>query len=819
MSLRETAFVASVAVWVCAATSLAGVDFTTGPEARAEAGGARITFGVSGTTDVEVAILDAKGRVVRHLAAGVLGGPKPPPEPLKPGLKQALVWDGKDDDGRAAKGGPFSVRVRAAMTARFGRVIGQPGRIGGAIYGLATDEKGNLYVASGAVYASTPVQTIKVFDRTGKYLRTILPMPASLKPADLAEFGEVRRIDGHLTPENFGQLVPYVQPGGVTAFIGNAVRDGVLWLVNTDGRICRLRAADGAPLKWNSAPKSMRPSGGPMCWAVGPGGKSLYMTGWWNARYTNKRYRGKIDPRDGIIYRIDPNTGKAVEFVRIDVPKTSFWLTETNGWYHFKNWSRKNGCAALHGLAVDADGNLLVCDRVNQRLAVYSPEGKLVGSTAIEWPDLVALGPGGKSVYVTTRKVINGYKAINEFRVIRLSAAAGGRVLAETTLRGKNAPSMAVDAAGERPVIWLSNVGPKGDRLVPIVDHGDRLVVGRPLGADLPAAGAVVKAWVDPESDTVFVNDGWNGLSRYDGMTGAGGVLPIKAIDLFIGPDRCLYLYGRKGWNEPVYRCDLNFKPVPFSGTGKPTTGKSSAGREIFGRYGTGWSNKGIFVTRDGRIFVRSMYDWNKYFVTVFAADGTAEKHGRVAGGIVGPLDNYTGGIKIDRAGYFYLGTNSGPKDRPRPDRRSGCVVKVKPTGGGVVAKRDDLDGIAFHGYFFEGAVNVYEHLAPKAYTGCCCKEARFDLDDFGRLYLPDALDFCVRVYDNAGNVITRFGHYSNADTAGPGSLVPTPEIGLGWPMTVSVNRAGRAYIADVLNQRIVRVDLTAAVERTVKIE
>ena len=35
-------------------------------------------------------MLDTAGKVVRHLAAGVLGGPKPPPEPLKPGLSQSL---------------------------------------------------------------------------------------------------------------------------------------------------------------------------------------------------------------------------------------------------------------------------------------------------------------------------------------------------------------------------------------------------------------------------------------------------------------------------------------------------------------------------------------------------------------------------------------------------------------------------------------------------------------------------------------------------------------------------------------------------------
>ena len=72
----------------------------------AECAGDRVSvsFTVSEATDVEVAVLDAKGHVVRHLAAGVLGGKNPPPPPLKPGLAQALVWDGKDDLRQAGRG-------------------------------------------------------------------------------------------------------------------------------------------------------------------------------------------------------------------------------------------------------------------------------------------------------------------------------------------------------------------------------------------------------------------------------------------------------------------------------------------------------------------------------------------------------------------------------------------------------------------------------------------------------------------------------------------------------------------------------------------
>jgi hypothetical protein len=75
----------------------------------------RIEFAVSRQTDVGVSILDSQGKVVRHLAAGVLGYRAP--APLKKGSPdQSLEWDGRDDLGRAAVGGPFNVRVGLGLT-------------------------------------------------------------------------------------------------------------------------------------------------------------------------------------------------------------------------------------------------------------------------------------------------------------------------------------------------------------------------------------------------------------------------------------------------------------------------------------------------------------------------------------------------------------------------------------------------------------------------------------------------------------------------------------------------------------------------------
>ena len=67
--------------------------FTAKPTVVKAGDKVKIEFAVDRPTDVEVAVLGADGKVVRHLAAGVLGGKNNPPEPLKPGLESS-PWSG-----------------------------------------------------------------------------------------------------------------------------------------------------------------------------------------------------------------------------------------------------------------------------------------------------------------------------------------------------------------------------------------------------------------------------------------------------------------------------------------------------------------------------------------------------------------------------------------------------------------------------------------------------------------------------------------------------------------------------------------------------
>ena len=59
-------------------------DFRSPPTAVRVKDKIKIEFALTQSTDVEVAVVDAKENVVRHLAAGKLGGANPLPAPLAP---------------------------------------------------------------------------------------------------------------------------------------------------------------------------------------------------------------------------------------------------------------------------------------------------------------------------------------------------------------------------------------------------------------------------------------------------------------------------------------------------------------------------------------------------------------------------------------------------------------------------------------------------------------------------------------------------------------------------------------------------------------
>ena len=74
-------------------------EFVRKPTVTREGDTVTVMFESRGLCDATVAIEDARGRIIRHLACGALG-PNAPAPFKKSSRTQILVWDGKDDRGR-----------------------------------------------------------------------------------------------------------------------------------------------------------------------------------------------------------------------------------------------------------------------------------------------------------------------------------------------------------------------------------------------------------------------------------------------------------------------------------------------------------------------------------------------------------------------------------------------------------------------------------------------------------------------------------------------------------------------------------------------
>ena len=181
-------------------------------------------------------------------------------------------------------------------------------------------------------------------------------------------------------------------------------------------------------------------------------------------------------------------------------------------------------------------------------------------------------------------------------------------------------------------------------------------------------------------------------------------------------------------------------------------------------------------------------------------------------------VSGYGGAVRVDREGNIYILQSGQPKGTKPPagyekdeaySVMMGTILKFGPKGGKRNVPLDD-GGRGGDPLGFSGILATYPGCAPisgwRCDGACACVKPRFDVDDFGRLYIPNVVTFTVSVRDNAGNELAQFGHYGNFDCQGPKSAEPNPAIPFGWPMTVGASDRF-IYVGDCLNHRIVRVD------------
>ncbi|MGQ9662977.1 MAG: hypothetical protein ACUVWX_11680, partial [Kiritimatiellia bacterium] len=407
-------------------------------------------------TDVEVAVLNAEGKVVRHLAAGLVGGARVVP-PLQPNsLSQTLIWDQKDDDGRAVTG-PVAVRVRAGMKATFGRIIGASPYVGqatdqpyrGSLQGIAIDKEGNLYVKMMSDMRSHGNSGLwpwhlRKFDSEGNYLKTLLPYPSSTDPSRASGMSLIATPDGAFTPVNQSSLYPVFYVFG-SAIMPYVQADSSVVFINTRERVLNFFKTDGSNAlrtikMWPDTVKPKFPLWLEADVAFSRDGRYAYYSGLAGTAYDGKS-PDDIDPAwpNGRVYRHDlihPETAPT-PFFDIPLPDwntTKYWMP--SAWDH--------RCAS-GGIDVDPQGKVYIGDLVNQQVIVVAPDGKMLYAVKWPWPDRIKVHPKTGDIYVIVREVSRGGRPPD--RLVKLSGRwAEAKIVVEYTMKQGGNTDFTLDA-------------------------------------------------------------------------------------------------------------------------------------------------------------------------------------------------------------------------------------------------------------------------------------------------------------------------------------------------------------------------------------
>ncbi|MHC4917447.1 MAG: hypothetical protein ACYTGB_18370, partial [Planctomycetota bacterium] len=186
-----------------------------------------------------------------------------------------------------------------------------------------------------------------------------------------------------------------------------------------------------------------------------------------------------------------------------------------------------------------------------------------------------------------------------------------------------------------------------------------------------------------------------------------------------------------------------------------------------------------------------------------------------VAGGMYGSIVKFS-----PKGGTFHFGTGKGSS---KPNKTGEYVhVGARDTGPNPYRGELKLDGLktAEYDYFFRtlkpvkitGAEWVHPGIGHVGIYGCNCENVTFDVDEFGRVFIPDLMLFRVRVIDTAGNAVTHFGTYGNPD-----DVIGEKRTCFSWLVGVGATDK-YVYTGDAMNRQMLRSKITYAVEETCEV-
>jgi DNA-binding beta-propeller fold protein YncE len=692
-----------------------------------------IAFAVDRETDVAVYVENAKGEIVRHLAAGVLG-PKAP-EPLKAGaLEQSVEWDGKDDLGQPAAGGPFKVRVAAGLKVSYaGTVFSEkagPNNIADTM-GMAVAPDGRLYVLAHRWQKYVAFSTaVHVFRRDGSYERTIKPFPSGLAEEQVKATGAFRTREEGLVPLIYRSVVegPNYYPNFDLAHQPTVTPDGRLVLavnpcnlavVDGDGGIPNAKYAGPIlatskgllPVKGWTLPLIVDASNEPTTFnmpylAASADGKAVYLTG--IGDYKRCPNSGPRPVFDHAIYRAPlPERGPAQ--VVFGDPAVA-----GNDDKHLSD---------PRGIALDGKGRVFVADFGNNRVVVLNEKDWTVAGTfPVEAPFWVGAHPKSGAIYVGAKRTalikFSGWPDPKE--VARADFSALLKKIGGHHSRQWEPLHLALDAGAESPVLWAAL------RSAPLrlEDRGTAFSDAQPVGAYDPPIPWNLSA--DPLRREVSCQ----GLGRGKGLRilneESGKITTSPVCEGWAeGPMIRLGLNGQilaQVSSEPISRYDRTGKKVPFEATAADQKLKGSLGNV---NEGTTFWPRDFSVDRRGEIYVKNRGRDYHGLMTVkqYGPDGALKRI------VIWTTGDGALGPRVDPQGNLYMAEGVNPPGQPYPaifkgrliagtkDGSSGftlgtgygsmereylwmygSIVKYSPKGGAVWYPPTSKEDVAFEG-------------------------------------------------------------------------------------------------------------------------
>ena len=624
-------------------------EFADKPSVMREGDTVTISFATKGYCDVTVAMENSGGRIVRHLASGVLGANAPVPF-TKNSKKQVLAWDGKDDQGVYVDNKDrVSVRVSLGLKPQFEKnLFWSPHKrltVGKAIDADAL----RICAAPEGVYVSdgTGVDSVRLFDHEGNYVRTVYPFAAdklkSVKGLNWMTFPQT----GQSLPVGAGMMHATLLTSGSSAdsdnkygyaaqFIaaaGNQVGIG-FWKLNrlaTDG------STGGLPLEGPAlaqevviGPEDMWTGGrktraAPRSAAFSPDGKWLYLSGYgWSG------ILGRAQEWLNGVTRMDFGS---------DQPPQPFAGSTKQGDYGSGNGQFKWATS----VTVDSLGRVYVADHLNSRIQVFTPDGKFVKAIAVERPTFVGVHhKTGEITVLSWRlgsddpKMSPPVKAPKYTRFAPVEDLKVQATCALTALRGYGeGGSSRIDGGGmqyvaaldswtEPPTLWLSPG--RGEAPLLLTEKDGKLTLKRDFGKDV--ARTVVRAtppiiqrqrlYVNPASGRLYVGEGDSGVMKsfkqlveIDPVSGKVKLvdLPFTTEDLAFDLDGMAYLrsdthvarFEPGAWRQIPWDYGEERKEPGFDGDGAPLT--STLPLPATGRPGW-WHLGGMAISPRGHLAV-----------------------------------------------------------------------------------------------------------------------------------------------------------------------------------------------------------------------